>query len=234
MLAELAQTLDHVPISGNRQDYDSAIIDDDCLSKQTAATRRLSLQRLRELYGLDPAIPLFRVLRRLWAADDSSRPLLAMLAALARDPLLLATAPVIAALPEGAEFHRAAMRAALASAVSDRLNEATLGKVVRNAASSWSQSGHLVGRTFKFRHLVKATAPAVAFALYLAHAAGLATEESFVSGWIRMLDCSKSNARALAAAAKGMGLIDLRTAGEVIELSLGRLDPGSGTARPMA
>lgn len=230
MLQELTSVLAAVPQTGKPDQYAAAIIDENCLGKQTVSTRRLTFQRLRELYALDPAVPLFRTLRRLWGLDENSRPLLALLTSLARDPLLLATADVVLGLPERAEFQRTAMREALALAVGDRLNESTLNKVVRNAASSWSQSGHLEGRTFKFRRLVRPTPVAVAFALYLAHSAGLAAEECFSSGWVKALDCSASAALELAAAAKRLGLIDLRMAGDVIDLRLDRLDPAHAGA----
>jgi hypothetical protein len=228
MLAELEAALAAVPPEARRADYAAAIIEANCLSKPTFSTRRLTNQRLGELYGLDPAVPLFRVLRRLWAIDEAGRPLLALLACLARDPLLRATAPVIVGLPEGAELQRRKMRAVLRAAVDNRLNEATLDKVVRNTASSWTQSGHLEGRTFKIRRLVRPTPASVAFTLYLGHAAGFRGEELLASGWVAVLDCSASSARDLAVAAKRLGLIDLRMAGEVIELGLERLDPAAG------
>ncbi len=227
MLEELAATFAAVRVDSNAPAYVSAVIEENCLAKQTVSTRRLTLQRLRELYALDPAVPVFRILRRLWDVDVEGRPLLALLCSLTRDPLLLATADVILALQEGSEFQRTAMREALAKTVGDRLNESTLNKVVRNAASSWSQSGHLQGRTFKFRRTVRATAPAAAFGLYLAHAAGLAVEESLTSGWLKVLDCTASSALELATAAKRLGLLDLRMAGDVIDLNLDRLDPVS-------
>jgi hypothetical protein len=128
-------------------------------------------------------------------------------------------------LPEGAEFRRGAMRKALLRIVGERLNESTLEAVVRNAASSWAQSGHLHGRTFKVRRIVRPTPAAVAFALYLASAAGFHGEDLLSSGWIRTLDCSGSRALNLAMEAKKMGLIDLRAAGDVLDLNLDRLDP---------
>jgi len=232
MLKELTAVLAAVAVNGKSDEYRAAIVEENCLGKQTVSTRRLTLQRLRELYALDPAVPVFRILRRLWDLDAPSRPVLALLTSLARDPLLLATADVVLSLPEGAEFQRTAMREALAQEVEDRFNESILNKVVRNAASSWTQSGHLEGRTFKFRRLVRATPAAVAFALYLAHAAGLAVEESLASGWVKALDCSSSAALELATAAKRLGLIDLRMAGDVIDLNLDRLDPAhAGSAQ---
>ena len=69
MLNELATTLQSVPVGSTQEGYADAIIQDNCLSKPTASTRRLSFQRLRELYALDPPVPIFRILRRLWDVD---------------------------------------------------------------------------------------------------------------------------------------------------------------------
>ena len=67
MLAELTELLDALPETAPRQAYAEAIIEDNLLGKQTAATRKLTNQRLGELYGLTPTLPLFAVLRRAWA-----------------------------------------------------------------------------------------------------------------------------------------------------------------------
>ena len=106
MLDELTQLLDAVPGEARRQDYADAVTHDNCLGKRTAATRQLSLQRLTELYGLDGRLLLFRALRNLWVGHSSSRPLLALLLALVRDPLLRATAGAVIATPPGHEFGR--------------------------------------------------------------------------------------------------------------------------------
>lgn len=224
MLDELNSVLLSVPPEAKPQDYASAIIEENCLGKQTIANRRHSLQHLRELYGLDGTLPLFRVLARLWAID-SGRPLLALLASLARDPLLLSTAPAISSMPDGSEFQRSTARTAICKVTADRLNESTIEKIVRNTASSWAQAGHLEGRTFKIRRLVKPTPAAVAFALYLADAAGFHEQDALASAWVKVLDCGTSTAMELALEAKRIGLIDLRAAGDVFELNLGRLDP---------
>lgn len=224
MFPDLCAALAATPANGSRADYAAAIIDANCLGKLTAATRRLTNQRLGELYALDPEVPLFRVLRRLWEGDEAGRPLLALQCALARDPLLATTAaPVIDLHPEG-EFQRDAVRSALRKAVGDRLNEATLEKVIRNAASSWSQSGHLEGRTFKRRRRVHATPFAVAYGLYLARLSGFRGAQIFASVWMAMLDCTPSHAREMALEAKRIGLIDLRAAGEVVDISFARLE----------
>lgn len=225
MLEELSRVFEATSQNSRRADYATAIIDGNCLSKPTASTRRLSNQRLGELYGLDPMIPLFRVLRRLWDIGADGRPLLALLAAIARDPLLAATCPAIVAMPANTELQRDSLKEALQAAVGDRLNDSTLEKVCRNAASTWAQSGHLEGRTFKKRRIVLPSTTAVTFAIYLAHAAGFRGGEIFSSGWLSVLDCDPSQAREHALDAKRSGLLDLRMAGDVVELNLSRLDP---------
>src|SRR3984893_13802813 len=67
MFEELPQVLLAIPPGARRGDYAAAIIEGNCLSKPTGSTRRLTNQRLGELYGLDPAIPLFRILRPPWS-----------------------------------------------------------------------------------------------------------------------------------------------------------------------
>jgi hypothetical protein len=127
-------------------------------------------------------------------------------------------------MPANAELRRDAMKNALQAVVGDRLNDSTLEKVCRNAASTWAQSGHLEGRTFKKRRIVLPSLIAVTFAIYLAHAAGFRGAEIFSCGWLRVLDCDPSHARQLALDAKRSGLLDLRMAGDVVELNLSRLD----------
>jgi hypothetical protein len=230
MLAELTTLLAAVPAAAGRQEYVEAVVEANALGKATTATRRLTLQRLSELYTLDPEVPVFRVLRRLWDLAAESRPLLALLVAIARDPLLMATAPPILSLPPGTEMVRQSVREALRLAVGERLNDSTLDKVIRNAASSWTQSGHLSGRTFKARQKVRVSPPTIAFAFYLGNAAGFQGEELLTSGWVKTLDCRPSEALDAALDAKRVGLLDLRTAGGVFDLNLQRLDPRAKVA----
>jgi hypothetical protein len=228
MFADLEAVFVATPNGAGREAYASAIIEGNCLRKPTASTRRISNQRLGELYAMDRSCAVFRVLRRLWPVADNGRPLLALLAALARDPLLVASAQPVLSLPAEAELQRVPLREAIRDVVGDRMNDDVLDKVVRNVSSTWTQTGHLKGRTFKHRQRVQAQPQSVAFALYLGYAAGLRGEELLTSGWIAALDCSASSAKALALEAKRVGLIDLRTAGDVIEFGLERLEPAIG------
>ena len=225
MLVDLTSLMRVTTSAAGRLDYMAAITEGNCLGKSTASTKRQSAQRLSELYALDPSVVIFRVFRRLWDGDPASRPLLALLTALARDPLLMATAGSVISLPPDAEYQREPARQALLDAVGDRFNASILDKVLRNAASSWSQSGHLEGRTFKKRKKVTASAYAATFALYLAYQVGFRGQDIFSSGWFAVLDCSPARAEDLAMDAKRIGLIDMRTSSNVVDLRLDRLDP---------
>jgi hypothetical protein len=219
MLDELSHLLDAVPGDAVRADYADAVIAHNCLGKRTTATRKLSLQRLTELYALDPQVILFRVLRDLWGRSETSRPLLALLLALARDPLLRATATAVLRTPYGHEFARQSMKDALTDAVGDRLNEATLDKVVRNASSSWTQSGHFRGRGRKVRQRVEATPAATAFALLLGFAVGRRGRLLFETPWAAVLDTSLDDLVDVAVDAKRLGLLDLKQSGSMIDVS---------------
>lgn len=224
MLADLSDLLAAVPTNAHRDAYEASIVDDNALGKPTTATRRLTSQRLAELYGLDPRLPLFRVLRRLWAIDETGRPLLALLCALGRDPLLRSAAPAVLDLPVGAELVRASFLGAIREAVGSRLNDAVLDKVARNAASSWSQSGHLEGRVRKIRRCVAPTPGSLALALWMGTLEGLAGEALLECRWTRVLDHTGRELLPVALRAKQLGLIHARVGGGVVEIDASRLD----------
>ena len=219
MLEELSNLLDATPGEATREDYADAVLEDNCLGKRTAATRKLSLQRLTELYGLDAKLILFRVLRDLWGRHEPSRPLLGLLLALARDPLLRTIAAAVIRTPFGHEFARQTMKDALSDAVGDRLNKATLDKVVRNASSSWTQSGHLQGRGRKTRQRVLPTPAATTYALLLGFAVGRRGQMLFETPWTAILDVGLDELIDLASDARRLGLLDLKQSGAIIDVS---------------
>ncbi len=219
MLAELSLLLESVPGDVVLAAYRSAVLIENCLGKRTAATRAISFQRLKELYALDERVPLFRVLRRLWGENHPSRPLLALLMGLARDPLLRATAAPIIQVPAGVEVMRQSVQEALAGSAGTRFNDATLDTVVRNTLSSWTQSGHLRGRSRKVRERVEATPAATAFALLLGYLPGKRGYRLFETPWAGVLDSDPGKLLDLAGDAKRLGLLDLKQSGSMLDVS---------------
>jgi hypothetical protein len=223
MLEELRALLANCRPDATRDDYISAVLEDNCLGKRTVATRKLSCQRLSELYALDPELLLFRIMRRCWYADRDGQALLALLLALARDPLLRITAPPILRMRSGEELARQQLTDALGRAVFNRLSDSTLDKVVRNAASSWTQSGHLKGRGRKIRKRVTPTAATTAFALLLGYITGTRGASLFETFWAHVLDAPVGELMHLTMDARRLGFLDLRQSGGVIDVAFSRL-----------
>ena len=166
MLDELDLLLSYVSDhSASQQDYKDAIITYNCLGKRSGKTRTLTFKHLVELYGLDTSIPLFKALLYFWNRDTQSRPLLAILLASTRDPLLRQSAPFIAKLPKDTILKRETMEAFVVSLYPDRYSPATLKSTAQNINASWTKTGHLSGRAIKKRTQAKPTPGSVAYAL---------------------------------------------------------------------
>ena len=219
MLAELSQLLATTEPVATFLDYRRAVVEENCLGKRTASNRRISLRRLTELFGLDDRLLLFRALRDLWQHHNASRPLLALLLALARDPLLRATAGAVLGQAPGSEFARARLEAAVADAVGRRLGAKTVETTVRNVASTWTQSGHLRGRSRKVRQRAEATPAATTYALLLGHLVGRRGALLFETPWTAVLDAKAGMLLDLAADAKRLGLIDFKHSGSMVDVS---------------
>lgn len=222
MLTELHAVLTTVPVRSDAASYREAIMTRNVLSKTTESTKQKSLRHLRELYALDENIALFRLLRELHEIAPESLPLLAVQVAWARDPLFRATTGPIMESPEGARVETVALSEALEASIPDQYSTINRNKIARNAASSWTQSGHLKGRGKKIRARFASTPTAVTLALALGHTAGFHGPTVFTNPWCRLLDLSADQARNRAFDAHRAGLLNLRAVGEIVELSFPR------------
>ncbi len=108
---------------------------------------------------------------------------------------------------------------AIAEAFPGQYSELNQNKIARNAASSWTQSGHLIGRAKKVRRRVQPTVGAVTMALWLGDIAGFHGGACFTTPWCRLLDLSADQARTRAMEAHRHGLLTMRAVGEIVELT---------------
>ncbi len=223
MIEELSALFRASSPTAGRAEYRSLIIEQNYLGKRTVSNRRLSDQRLGELYGLDPRIMLFRLMRRFWEVDERGRPLLALLLALARDPLLRMTATPIIRLHQGEELGRQALTDALNRQTGSRFNDASLDKIVRNTAASWTQSGHLAGRNRKIRQIIRPTPEVVTYALVLGYILGARGPALLETLWVKTLDAVGDELIYIAMDAKRAGYMDIKAGGGVVEVTLDRL-----------
>lgn len=218
MLAELRLLLAACPRDATFEDYQVAIIDDNVLLKNTLTTRVRTRRGLRELYALNRKILLFRALRDLWDDDPEAQPLLGLVCAIARDPVLRATTEVLLGVPPGKEVTSQMMEEAVARNFPSRYNAAILAKIGRNAASTWEQAGHLQGRLRKIRVRAESRPAAVAYALLLGYLCGGRGEALFHTLWSRLLDTPPHVLHEQAFVASQRGWIEYRRTGEVTDI----------------
>jgi hypothetical protein len=223
MLEEITRVLASTGMADQVDDYRRAVLEKNVLGKSTESTRQKTFRHLRELYALSDKMPIFSVYRQLMRIDQQSGPLLSFLTAWARDPLLRASTPAVLSATTGDRVTGGDFQQALAEAYPHQYSAKNIDKIARNAASSWTQSGHLSGRTKKIRIRVQARPAAITLALILAHVAGIAGEQIFSSIWCRLLDLNASEARSLAEQAHRQELLTLRAIGPVVEISFPRL-----------
>ena len=222
MLEEITALMAAVPGTAGAERYRLAAIEDNVIRKATRTTREKTYRHLRELYGLSAQIPLFAIYRELLQFDRASTPLLCLLVAWARDPLLRGTTKAVLNTPEGAAVAKDRIEQALTDAFPGRYSPLNIAKIARNAASTWTQSGHLAGKYRKVRQRVQPRPASVALALLLGHVLGLHGDELFRSDWCKILDLSPSEAASLAFQAHRENLLDMRKVGSVVEIGFPR------------
>lgn len=199
------------------------VVEENITLKDTLSTRKETFRRLSELYGLRSDIILYRALRDLWDANAIEQPLLAILCALARDPLLRVTAPFILEQPEGTAITRFQLEEQARAAYPDRYRPGTLLGLGRRTISSWQQSGHLHGRLNKVRSHTSSGPASAAYALLLGYLCDQRGTLLFDTLWAKTLDTSTVNLDALAFAASQRGWLEYRRLGDVCEIRFARL-----------
>ena len=218
MLDDLRQLLAHTPASASRAEYAQAIIGANVLGKATKKARELALKHLSVLYGLDTSNPIFRALRRLWPLDATAQPVLALVASLARDPLLRASEPFVLAMPAGTPVPREDVEACLATAFPDRFSAASIKSFAQNVAGTWTAAGYLHGHRRKTRAQAPARPEAAALCLFLGFLEGRTGQRLFSSNWMRLLGGAPDELEALTKSAAHRGLLVFMSAGGVKEV----------------
>jgi hypothetical protein len=227
MLDELRTLLAFSSPNASYEEYAGAILDENALRKATISTRRKTLRHLRELYALRRSVPLFAALRALWNDDVDSQPLLALICAEARDPLVRCTIELVADTPSGSPLTAQDFQLAVAASFPDRFSPGVRSRIGRNLASTWTQSGHLGAASRsapKERQRLVARPPEVVYALYVGHLDGQAGPGLFGSPWAKSLDTNAGNLRTLAETAARRGWIDIASSGGMLEVGFSHLD----------
>jgi len=226
MLADLQALFSASYPSTKTEEYKTLVINDNILLKGTAEARKQSFSRLKRMYGLDPKIFLFSVLRQLWEQSPEAQPKLALLYAVARDPLLRATVNFLVDLPLGTIATAPNFADIVGQEFSSEINGKTLASIGRNIASSYTQSGHLKGRSKKERIRTESHTTSATYALLLGHLCGDRGEALFQTPWARLLDSPVHELHVKAQLASQQGWLEYRHAGKMTDIGFNHLLQG--------
>jgi len=225
MVSSLQQLLLRLPADAPPAAYKAAVMDENVLGKATTSGREWAFRQLRRFYSFDPSVLLFRALRDLWNHDPVGQPLLAVLCALGRDPVLRVSAPVIFRTEVGAIVTPSDFEAAMEEAFPGAYKENTRRTTAQKVASSWAQAGHLhmEGPNRKVRVRACCTPASVAYALMFGYLLGRRGQALFETVWAKTLDRPTSQLVELAATASQVGMLEFRHVGGVMEIGFGYL-----------
>ena len=223
MLEDLRSLLACVSPDSPKSVYLKSIIEDNCLGKRSEKNRVLTARHLAYLYSLDSSAILFRTLRYFWERDINCQPLLALLCSYSRDTLLRESAPFILSYVEGDVVTRVSLEDFVEDKYPGRFSSASLKSIAQNLNSSWTKSGHLVGKATKIRSKVIATPGVISYALLLGYLTGVRGESLFMTDYTRLLETSVARLIELAERASQSGWIVFKRIGNVMEVQFPNL-----------
>ena len=223
MLTELRLLFAAVPAAAGRPDYRAAILEGNALGKPTFSSRQKSEKHLYELYGLDPALALFRLLRRFAAEDPDSLTLLALTCAFCRDAQLRSSFAPIEALQPGEVLSPARMVAHLEMAFPERYSPAMKASLAKNVNATWAAAGHLKGVAIKRRALPQPAVAASVYAIFAGYLLGLRGDTLVSSVFARLVGADVSRVLSHLAQGAQRGWLRLRHGGGVIETDFSAL-----------
>jgi hypothetical protein len=218
MSKELALLFSAFPEDAPPAAYREAVVNLNVLGKRTASNRKYSYECLKDFYALDPSVPLFRGLRRIWKNASDGHALLAFQAAYARDSIVRQTASLVLSKKPGMSHSRAEMELTIREQTGSKYSDTMVCSLAKNLNSSWTQAGYLAGRGIKKRIEPDIQQHHVAFALFIAHLDGWRGLSMFDTPWLRLLDRPKDELLRLAEGASRSGIIRMMASGGVIEI----------------
>lgn len=223
MLADLTALLDAAPKDAKRENFNRLIVEENVLGKRTTSNRWLTARHLADLYALDPGVTVFRLLRFFWNADTSSRPMLALLCAQARDALLRLSATKVLETKPGETLRSEDFVNFFNHELPGRFSPAMTLSLAQNVGATWAQAGFLQGKVAKVRIRPHVTLATTAYALALGYLCGLHGQLLIESGWARLLDVPRDQVIRLAQEAAKRSWLDFKGAGNVYEINFRQL-----------
>jgi len=223
MFLEMRILVRSLPSKVNKDDFVRVIVDENILEKPTLSSRKESLVRLTQLYGMDPSKALFRVFWQLAHKDSDSLPQLCLVCAYARDPQLRHSYDLIRKLRLGETLVRSDMELHLENGFPSRFSVATKASMARNVDTTWTVGGHLEGKVNKTRRLPEPRPISAAYAMFVGYLTGFRGERLLDSVYASLVSSNRSQLQASLSLASAMGLISLKQAAGIVEFDFSNL-----------
>lgn len=223
MFEEMRILQESLPIEAKKEDFKHSIVEENILGKPTQSSREKSYHHLVELYGMDPGLALFRILRTLGSADRSSFPLIAATCVYARDAQLRASFELIHSKRDGQEIPRVEMEEHLETSFPERFSPAMKKSLAQNVNTTWTFCAHLEGRNKKIRRLPVAGFCAVTFAMFVGWLSGLRGEILLTSVYARLVNAEPGTILHHLRQASAHQWLRLRSGGGVTEIDFSPL-----------
>lgn len=218
MLQELTELCRSVPAELTPDGYQRVIVEENLLGKPTFSSRQKTYRHLVELYGLEPKLPLFRILRTLAAEDPLSIPLMGMVCTFCRDLQLRQSFTLIESLRAGEVLSRVRMEQHLETGFPGVFSDAMKKSLAQNVNTTWTGSGHLQGRSTKRRTLPTPRLCASTYAMLAGWLAGLRGHILLESVFSRLVALEPAQIVTHLAEASARGWLRFRHAGGVTEI----------------
>lgn len=217
MLDELTVLLKGTREDASRPAIERAIVEENLLGKPTMSTRKLTYRHLRRAYSLDASKVLWRTLRRFANQEPQTLPLLALVLVYCRDLQLRKSFEVITDLKPGEELPAGRMLEALSEAFPGKYSKNVIGGTARHVTTTWTWTGHLMGKATKLRARPNTHWLVTTYALFAGYLAGVRGQALLDSPYAKLAGVDPVMAADHLATAGAHGLIRFRNAGGVVE-----------------
>ena len=219
MVAEIEALLDAAPQFGVPfDDYQRAIMEENCVSKPTLGSRKDAVNRLRRLYGLDFSDPVYCVFHKLWSRSKETHPLLALQRTWITDQLVRASADYFLTLKPGDEVTPEKTAAWVKARYGNYYSDASVRSIGRSLNSCWYQAGFVEGVSKRARRNAVVMPENVVFAMFLGYLDGKDGAGLFETRMASLLDVSGIQMITLAESAARQGLIKFKHIADVMEI----------------
>lgn len=207
----------------NQNSFENAF-SDNVAGKLSKSSQQKTNRYLKQLYGFDMSDSYFASFFWYWKnADETDRPLIALLYAIRNDFHLAESIEVLNSTPVGEKVIIEELEKNITHRHQDRYSPATLRSLAQNIASSWKQAGFILGKVKNIRVEPDISFWVVSFALLLGYIEGKRGDFLLGSKYVKSLNLPDSKIRSLITEAAKRDILQYQHSGNVTTIIFSNL-----------